>query len=401
MPGPLDGIKVVDVSAVVSGPLAAMMLADQGADVVRVEPTGEGDILRLGAFARGGLSAFFANSNRGKRSIAVDLTTDEGVEIVHALVRDADVFVQNWRPGAADRLGLGEPALRALNPDIVYCSISGYGATGPYNDRRVYDPIIQSLTGHVAVQLNPDVPIRDLVRNIVADKSSAYTAAQAITAALFARERGAGGQHIEVPMLDASLAFFWPDGMMKHTFVGDGLEREGLTLYGVYRLTETADGHMMYFAASQAEFHALYRAVDHPEWCTDERFGRREDVTQPENLALLGEALQREFMARKTAELVERLSAEGVPAAPVLDLAQVFEDPQIVHNEAVYERDHPTAGRMRGARPAARFDKTPQQAGPTAPLHGEHTEEILEELGYDAATRARLRAESIIDGVAS
>lgn len=401
MPGPLEGIKVVDVSAVVSGPLATMMLADQGADVVRVEPVGAGDILRLGAFRRGGLNAFFANSNRGKRSIALDLTHEQGVEIVLKLARDADVFVQNWRPGAADRLGLGEPALRALNPGLVYCSISGYGDSGPYHDRRVYDPIIQALTGHVAVQLNPEVPIRDLVRNIVADKSSAYTAAQAITAALFARERGAGGQHVRVPMLDASLAFFWPDGMMKHTFVGDGNEVPGLTLYEVYRLTETADGHMMYFAASEAEFHALYRAVDHPEWCTDERFGPRASVTKPENLALLGEALMPEFMARTTKELVERLSAEGVPAAPVLDLEEIFEDPQIVHNEAIYERDHPTAGRMRGARPAARFDRTPQQPGRTAPLHGEHTDEILAELGYDAAARARLRSAAIVDGVVS
>jgi crotonobetainyl-CoA:carnitine CoA-transferase CaiB-like acyl-CoA transferase len=401
MSGPLEGIKVVDASAVVSGPLATMMLADQGADVVRIEPPGDGDLLRLGAFRRGGLTAFFANNNRGKRSIAIDLMTDEGVEIVHRLVRDADVFVQNWRPGAAERLGLGEPALREVNPELVYCSISGYGDTGPYRDRRVYDPIIQSLTGHVAVQLNPEFPMRDLVRNVVSDKSSAYTAAQAITAALFARERGAGGQHVRVPMLDASLAFFWPDGMMRQTFVGEDVKRPGPTLYEMYHLTETADGHMMYFVASEVEHHGLYRALDHPEWCTDERFGRLADVVRPENRAALGELLLPEFAARSTAELVERLSAAGVPAAPVLDLEEIFEDPQILHNEAVYERDHPTAGRMRGARPAARFDKTPQQAGRTAPLHGEHTDEILGELGYDAAACARLRGAGVIDGVES
>lgn len=202
-------------------------------------------------------------------------------------------------------------------------------------------------------------------------------------------------------MLDASLAFFWPDGMMRHTMVGEDLERGGHTLYEIYRLTETADGHMMYFAASETEFHALYRALDHPEWCADERFGTQAAVTQPENLAALGELLMPEFMARKTGDLVARLSAEGVPAAPVLDLEEIFEDPQILHNEAIYERDHPTAGRMRGARPAARFDGTPQQASRTAPLHGEHTDEILAELGYDPDERARLRAESIVDGVVS
>ena len=399
MPGPLEGIKVVDVSAVVSGPLATMMLADQGADVVRVEPTGDGDLLRLGAFRRGGLTAFFANNNRGKRAIAVDLLNEEGREIVRQLVREADVFVQNWRPGAAERLGLGEPDLRALNADLVYCSISGYGDSGPYCDRRVYDPIIQALTGHVAVQLNPEVPIRDLVRNVVSDKSSAYTAAQAITAALFARERGAGGQHIRVPMLDASLAFFWPDGMMRHTMVGDDVRRPGPTLYESYHLTETADGHMMYFVASQVEYHGLFRALGREEWCQDERFKTLRVVTRPENRAALGELLLQEFATQPTAELVERLSAEGVPAAPVLDLDQIFDDPQILHNEAVYEREHPTAGRMRGARPAARFDKTPQAAGPTAPLHGEHTDEILAELGYDDAARAWLRESGVVDGV--
>jgi len=373
-----------------------MMLADQGAEVVRVEPPGYGDLLRIGAFRRGGLTAFFANSNRGKRSIIVDLTNEAGREVILKLVRGADVFMQNWRPGAAKRLGLSEPDLRRVNPDLIYCSVSGFGQTGPYSDRRSYDPIIQALTGHVAVQLNPEVPIRDLVRNIVSDKSTAYTAAQAITAALFARERGAGGQHVEVPMLDASLAFFWPDGMMRHTFIGDGVQRPGPTLYEIYHLTETSDGHMMYFAASQTEFHGLYAAVDHPEWCTDERFGTLAKVAVPENLAALGAALAVEFSGRKTADLVERLSRNGVPAAPVLDLEEIFDDPQILHNECVFERDHPTAGRIRGVRPAARFDKTPQEPGRTAPLYGEHTEEILIELGYEESARAKLQEQGAV-----
>jgi crotonobetainyl-CoA:carnitine CoA-transferase CaiB-like acyl-CoA transferase len=326
----------------------------------------------------------------------LDLSRDEGVAVVRRLVRDADVFVQNWRPGAADRLGLGEPDLRALNPDIIYCSISGFGPTGPYANRRVYDPIIQGLSGHTAVQLNPEFPMRDLVRNIVSDKSSSYTAAQAITAALFARERGAGGQHIVVPMLDSSLAFFWPDGMMAHTFTGED-PPPGRALYEIYRLSETTDGHLIYFAATDAEFHGLFRALGHPEWVEDPRFGSVEARSNPENLAELGELLANAMRSLTTAELYERLVAEEVPAGPVLSLEEIFDDAQIVHNEAILEFEHPTAGGYRQARPAARFDRTPQDPRRSPPpLHGEHTQEILRELGYAGEDIERMRKEGLI-----
>jgi crotonobetainyl-CoA:carnitine CoA-transferase CaiB-like acyl-CoA transferase len=208
MPGPLAGIRVVDVSQILSGPFACMILADQGAEVVKVESPGIGDPMRIGTYRRAGRASFYVNANRGKRGIVLDLQKPAGREALLALVDRADVFVQNWRPGAAERLGLGEAELRKRNPELITVSISGYGDSGPYRDRRVYDPIIQGLTGHVGVQKNPDVPIPDLVRNVVADKASAWTAAQAITAALFARARGAGGQHVTVPMIDASLYFF-------------------------------------------------------------------------------------------------------------------------------------------------------------------------------------------------
>ena len=395
MPGPLDGIVVLDISAVLSGPLATMMLADQGADVIKIESPGIGDIMRIGLHRRAGMAAFFANANRGKRSIVLDLHREKGRGILRDMARDADVFVQNYRPGAVERLGLGAADLHALNPDLIYVSISGYGDSGPYRDRRVYDPIIQGLSGHVAVQQNPEVPIRDLVRNVVSDKASAYTAAQAITAALFARERGAGGQHVRVPMLDASLAFFWPDGMMRHTLLGDEIVG-GPTLYEIYRLWETADGHLIYFAASDSEFHGLFRAVGHPEWCEDERFATTRSRAVPENFATLGELLLEEIRRWKTDDLLERMVAEQVPVGPVLSLEEIFEDPQIQHNEAIFEADHPVYGRYRQSRPAARFDRTPLASTRMPPLHGEHTQEILEELGYDAAARAQLQSDGVI-----
>ena len=395
MPGPLAGIKIVDCSQIVSGPFAVMILADQGADVIKVEPPGIGDLMRIGPYFRGGLSAFFTNVNRGKRCIVLDLGKREGREILLKLVAEADVFVQNWRPGAAERLGLGWDDLRAVNPRLIYCSVSGYGPSGPYAERRVYDPIIQGITGHVAIQKNPDVPIPDLVRNIVADKSTSWTAAQAITAALFARLRGAAsGQHIQVPMIDASLFFFWPDGMMKHTFVGDA-ERKLPVLYESYRIYETADGHLIYFTASQSEFHGLFRALGHPEWCTDERFNGA-GALQPENRELLGGLILAEIRKWPTRELIARMAAEQVPVGPVNSIEEMLVDPQVAHNESWFEWEHPSAGKFRAARPVARFSSTPQEVRRMPPLHGEHTAEVLRELGFDEAGLARLRADGVI-----
>jgi crotonobetainyl-CoA:carnitine CoA-transferase CaiB-like acyl-CoA transferase len=387
-------VRVVDVSAIVSAPLATMMLADQGADVVKVEPTGGGELMRQPLNERGGMCSFFANCNRGKRSIAVDLKQARGVALVRELVRSADVFVQNWRPGAAERLGLSEAALREVEPDLIYASVSGYGDSGPYRDRPVYDPIIQGLTGHVAVQESPDVPIKDLVRNIVADKASAYTLAQGITAALFARERGAGEQHVYVPMIDASLAFFWPDGMMKHTLIGDDVAIP-FGLYEIYRIWQTADGHLIYFNASPKETHGLYRALGHPEWVDEARFNPPQSL-EPENRAELGRLIMGELEKRNTQDLVDSMVGEQVPVGPVHSLEQMLEDPQIRHNGSVFEHEHPAYGRYRQAKPAARFSATPQAPGAAPPLLGEHTDAVLGELGYGDAEHSALRESGVV-----
>lgn len=396
MPGPLDGVRIVDVSQVAFGPFATMMLADQGAEVLKIEPPGTGDVTRTPNFERGGISAIFMNYNRNKRGMAVDITKPEGVKIVHELVADADVFVQNWRPGVAERNNVGEAELRKIKPDLIYCSLSGYGPDGPYANRRVYDAIIQGLTGPPAAQRNPDFPLPDLVRHLIADKGSALFAAQAITAALFARDRGAGGQHVQVPMIDASLAFFWPDGMLRQTWIG-GDEVPGVTTTDVYRLWHTRDGQIIYMLATQAETEGLFRALRHPEWIDDPRFATAQARSDMVHQEALGALIEEAIGSMTTDELLQRMIDNDVPATRVLELHEILEDPQIVHNECVLEFEHPTAGRYRQAGPVARFDVTPQDPRRyLPPLLGEHNEEILGECGYSAEDLDELRTKGVI-----
>jgi crotonobetainyl-CoA:carnitine CoA-transferase CaiB-like acyl-CoA transferase len=395
MSGPLEGIRVVDLSQVVSGPLAAMLLGDQGADVIKVEPVGIGDIMRPTLWRRGELSVLYLNNNRGKRSLSIDLNSSSGKEILVELTNTADVFIQNFRPGVCERIGIGYDDLAASNPDLIYVSISGFGPTGPYADRPVLDPVIQGLTGIVEGQMNPDIPFPDLVRNLIADKSTSLTAAQAISAALFARERGAGGQYIEVPMLDACLYFYWPDGMMHHTLVGDGIV-EGVRVGDVYRLTECADGKVLYFTATPEQLFSLVRALGHEEWLQEERFSDWASIQQAGNLVELGDRLKASFAELTMEEAISRMVAEEVPCGPVLTSEEALVDAQVVHNDSLIEWEHPDAGTIRQVRPAARFAETPTDPSYTAAQLGQHNDEILAELGRSAADIAQLRESGVI-----
>jgi crotonobetainyl-CoA:carnitine CoA-transferase CaiB-like acyl-CoA transferase len=397
MPGPLEGYTVVDLSQVVSGPLATMLLADQGAEVIKIEPlTGTGDISRIPAFQKNGFNAFFLNNNRGKRSLSVDLTADAGRQIVLDLCRRADVVVQNFRPGAVERLGIGYQDVAAVNPQIVYVSISGYGPDGPHADRPVFDPVIQAACGIISRQVNPDVPFPDLVRNIIADKSTSLTVAQAITAALLARERGHGGQHVQVPMLDACLYFFWPDGMMDHTLIDPDVSGGNL-LSEVYSLTETADRKIVYFAGTNQQRAGVFAAVGHPEWGEDPRFASTAAlVSHPENFVLLGQMLADAFLEVDSATALARLMEHDVPCGPVLSAEEVLVDPQVIHNQTLVEWDHPKAGRVRQPRPAARFSSTPAAVAASCAAWGEHNDEILSGLGRNAEEIAALRKSGVI-----
>jgi crotonobetainyl-CoA:carnitine CoA-transferase CaiB-like acyl-CoA transferase len=379
MAGPLDGVTVVDLTSMISGPIATMMLADQGADVIKVEPPG-GDLVRHLGPSRAGLTATFLSANRSKRSIALDLKAAAGMDVLRRLIERADVFVQNFRPGAIERMGLGEAAVRQLREDIVYVSISGFGDTGPYAQKRVYDPVIQALSGLAAIQKDGHSGRPRMVRTIIPDKTTALTAAQAITAALFRRERSGEGQHVKLAMLDTMIAYLWPEGMTGYTFVGREVPGSRAQL-AQDLIFETADGYITTGAVSDAEWQGMCRALEHPEWLEDPRFRTAQDrvVNVAERLALMADALRH----RPSAAWLERLDAEGVPCAPVLDRHEVFEHEQARVNEAVAEYDHPVAGRIRQPRPAARFDRTPAEIRHQAPVLGEHSREIVTGMGLD------------------
>lgn len=391
MSGPLEGIRVVDMTQVVAGPIACMLLSDLGADVIKVEPPEYGDMTRLAQFAKGGLNSSFVNNNRGKRAIQVDIQQAAGRDIVLDLIKDADVVVQNMRPGVMERLGVGWEGSSAVNPEVIYCSMSGYGPSGPYTDRPVYDPIIQAMAGYVALQVNPQVPIPDLVRNGVVDKAAAWMAALAITAALHARNEGSGGQHIELSMLDIAVQFLWPDGGMADTMLSPEIPR-GFRLSEIYTLSQCADGHVVYFVISDQQFEGLFTALGHPEWMetygsADARSGKQEELG-----GLIGNA----FLEWPVDDLLPRMHENSVPCGHVNQMEDLPTDPQIVHSGTFVEWEHETAGRIRSPRMSAVFGGTPAPFKASAPLLNEHVDEVLDEIGITSEQKAALLEAGVI-----
>jgi crotonobetainyl-CoA:carnitine CoA-transferase CaiB-like acyl-CoA transferase len=391
MPGPLHGYRVVDLTSNVSGPLATMILGDQGADVIKVEAPEGGDATRAGGNRQAGFTASFLNNNRNKRSIVLDLKTAEGREALMRLAARADVVVQNFRPGVAERLGIGEEAIRAVAPRIVYVSISGFGEKGPYAARPAYDPVIQGFSGLATIQAGSDEARPRLLRTILPDKLTAITASQAITAALLARERTGEGQHVRLSMLEAVLAFLWSSDMSSQTFVGNEPARQeaASTIDLIY---QTADGYITVAALTDRQWAGLARAVDRPEWLEDARF--KTSALRQKNIDARLELTQKVLLARPAAEWLERLTKAEVPCAPVLTRNEVMQHPQVQELGIVVETEHPAAGRLRQARPAARFSRTPPGIRHGAPALGEHTQEILAELGYSATEIAEFCSRS-------
>jgi crotonobetainyl-CoA:carnitine CoA-transferase CaiB-like acyl-CoA transferase len=393
--GPLDGIRVVDLSAVVSGPLATAILADQGADVITVEAVDAPDLIRFaGVVADGteGVSAFWASQNRNKRAIALNLKDDRGLAVFRRLVEGADVVVQNFRPGVVDRMGLGWAALHELNPNLIMASISGFGSTGPLQHRPAFDPIIQSFCGYPVIQADADGRPR-LMKTIVTDKVTSLNVAQAVCAALVARANGHGGQHVEVAMVDAAIHFVWTDGMWNHIYLDHESSVPDLNM--AFHIYATRDGWVLFYPiAKERHWHRALEALGRSELEHDPRFNRLD--LRSANMPLLNAELSPTVAQYSTAELVELMDALDVPASPVHTREQVVADAHVQAREILVETDHPTAGRVRLARSAPIYSATPSQMRLPAPTHGQHTDELLTELGCDPSAIAELRAAGVV-----
>ena len=390
----LAGVKVLDLTSMVSGPVAAMMLADQGADVIKVEPTSGEQMRHIGPTVNKVTAAFFS-CNRGKRSIGVDLKSEDGKKILFDLVADADVLIQNFRPGAMERMGFGEPVLREINPRLIYVSISGFGEEGPYAHKRVYDPVIQALSCATDIQGDRATGRPQMFRIIIADKVTAITAAQAISTALYAREKSGEGQHVRLSMLDAMLSLFWPEAMAGLTYADQ--EFDVRKYQGAMDLIyETQDRFITAGAISDNEWEGMCRAlnredlIDHPNFKTAQgRFthnSERKDITAEE------------IKKWSSEEILARFDQEGVPCAPIIDRSELLDHEQVLANGSIDRLYFEEFGEVRQARHPARFDKTPASVSRPAPRLGEHGREVLAALGYDtAAIDALVQAGTVLD----
>ncbi len=394
MSRPLDGIRVIDAGRAGTAPWTAMILADLGADVIKLEPP-EGDFARrAGTPGRNGVESFFVAANRGKRSIALDLRTAAGVEAALRVAATADVFVHNFRPGVAEEIGLGYEAVSARRHDVVYCAISGFGPDGPYSRRPAFDPIIQALIGVGSLQrAHPDEPPA-LVRQMFVDKVTAWTAAQAVLAALLVRAGTGTGQKIEVPMLDSALYFMWPDTMLEHSFVGP-MERGALNLDAV-QLTRTADGHVAQLAVSLPQRHAVLRAIGRPELCADPRFATARSIARAENLDAWRAEVEATARTMDSATLLKLLEAEGVPCGPVREPGDLLSDEHVREAGLVVEWEDREAGRVRTPRFGARFSATPIDPAVGSPVLGGDGPAILAEAGWDPSGIAALIDDSTV-----
>lgn len=379
MAGPMSGIKIIDLCSMMSGPWATDILGDQGADVIKVEVPGKGDHVRSLPNRSGDLSAMFVNVNRSKRSLTLDLKKPEGVEVFKKLVAQADVVVQNFRPGVVERLGISYGDVSEINPRLIYLSMTGFGEVGPASGQRVYDSLIQAMTGLTTIQAGSDTERPRLIRTILPDKLTAVVAAQALSAALFSRERTGQGQHLRLSMLEAVVSFLWASDMGAYTFPDQPvpLEKGGSFIDLIY---QTADGYVTVATNSNGEWQNMCRALGRPEWIDDERFstplGRSEFIN--ERLTLVQDVLT----DKTNAEWLSIFDEFDVPAAPILTRAEVIDHPQVKAVDVIVETTHPVAGRIRQARPAARFEGTPLEPARGAPQLGEHNREILSEFGF-------------------
>jgi len=388
---PLRGVRVLDLTRVLAGPYCSMTLSDLGAKVIKVEIPGQGDDTRGYPPYVGGQSSYFMSVNRGKKSVTLDLKAKQGREALQRLAEKSDVFLENFRPGVTERLGVDYKTLSRLNPRLIYCSISSFGQTGPYADRPGYDLIIQGMGGLMGMTGEPDAPpVR--VGMAITDLGAGMWATISILAALRARERDGTGQYLDISLMDGSVS--WMTYAAGNYFAtGEVPRRMGSAHPSIvpYQAFEAGDGKSLLVAAGSdklcsllCEGMGLKELISDPRYETNER--------RVENRGSLIPLLQSEFRKRRRDEWIVALQSLGFPCAPVYTLDEIFVDPQVLHRGMLVEMKHPRAGKIRQIGPVIKFSGTPCVVESPPPLLGEHTEEVLRDVaGYDDEKIAQLR----------
>jgi formyl-CoA transferase len=386
--GPLRGVRVLDLSSVVLGPMATQLLADFGADVIKVEAP-EGDLMRAnGVVHHPGMSSIYLALNRNKRSVVLDLKTRAGLEAVKRLIGSADVVVHNMRVSAIERLGLGYDAVAALNPQVVYCAATGFGQDGPDRDKPAFDDIIQAACGFVgAASVNRDEP--DYMPSLIADKTTGLAVANAVLAALFHRERHGRGQYVEVPMLETMAAFVLTEHMGGMTFPGHpGKAGYARLLQGGRKPVRTADGWMSLLPYTERHWHAFFAEAGRPELAGQYNIASRHERNA--NIQALYAHLRELAPQRTTAQWMALCERVDIPATPIYGLDDLLDHPHLREVGLFEESIHPVVGPIRQVRPTARFAATPTGIRRPAPGLGDDTEEVLLEAGLSGEDVAAL-----------
>ena len=369
---PLEGVTILEFSTMITASFAAMQMCEQGARVIKVEPLNAGDPLRYIGATKGGISSLFANCNRGKEAIRVDIKTEAGQALIREMVPEIDVVIHNFRPGVMDKLGLGSDDLRSLNPRLIYTAISGFGNVGPKSSSPAYDPIIQAQSGITATQGKEEPAF---FRTLICDKITAYTACQAVTSALYFREKTGEGQHIDLSMLDAGLFFIFPDGFQNHTLLDEDVAPQPLLIDLLYELTATKDGAVTISAgtADQQMRSLIVMGMEH--LLADERFDDMQKLLT--NIDVFKSLVAGEYLKCTTDEVIAKMAEADVPCARFLDRDEVLAQEQLQANGSVDVINHPLMGSMRVVKSPPRFGGEVLEPGSPSPDHGQHTRQVL------------------------
>ena len=371
---PLAGIKIIEISTIVTASLATMMMADQGAEVIKIEQSGIGDPMRYLGTQKGGISALFANCNRGKKSIDLDLKAEKDLEIAKKLIADADILINNFRPGIMEKIGLSEKVCKKLNVNLIYASINGFGDEGPFSSSPAYDHVVQAMAGATDIQSNQNEP--EYIKTLLCDKITAYTVCQSLSSALYKREKTGIADRLNLCMLDSAVFFLWPDGMMNHTLLDEDVTKLP-AITKTYNLYKCKDGYISIAALSDAQWFGIFRALDLPELIEDSRFNNV--LARSENMLELVEALSI-FESLTVKVALEKLQREDVPCSKTISLDELMVHPQIDANNLFNAIQSIHQGQVRALRYPTKFSGNAMFNDLAAPALGEHKAEILKSL---------------------